>query len=119
MEENRQAVAAVVKCDTHLAYRVEHRLTEDVVWSDDLPADAETALRAYIEAEDPDLIGLLHFERARDYSDEVEFVGQFADGSVHGVVTVVGLGEPVRWAVTHAAVCTLEELPEAEEDEDE
>lgn len=109
----------VLDCEAHGGYSVEHRLEEEVDWDAELPDSAEGALRGYIEAEvDPALAAQLAFRTSAARPRLAEYVARFADGSVHGVVTVACGGEPARWAVTHAAVCTLEEVPDEDPEDD-
>lgn len=119
VDEETPALDEVINCETHDAYNVEHVLYEDIDWSVRIAVDADGALQAFIAGEDPDILTLLQFTRGDDWPNQVEFVGRFADGTIHGVVTVSANQDLTKWAVSHSAVCTLEEVPDApEEDED-
>lgn len=117
-----QPVDAVVNCDTHEAYRVEFLALEDVDWASHVAADADSALQAWLgkgktEVGDTELLSLLKYEARDSFSDQVTFAGLFGDGGVHASITVSQQPSGEVWAVTHAVVCTLEEVPEPEEEE--
>lgn len=116
--DERSALDQVVDCDVHEAYRVELIYTEDVDWDTNVAADADAALAAWIDAEDPGLVSLLKFERTKEHRYQVDYAGAFDDGTVHASVTVSADYEGAKWAVTNCAICTLEELPESEPEED-
>lgn len=118
-DQDTPSLDAVVGCETHEAYNVEQLHYEDIDWSVHIAPDADGALAAFIGGEDPDIVTLLQFTRSDDWPNQVEFVGRFADGTIHGMVTVSANEDLTKWAVSHSAVCTLEEVPEApDEDED-
>ncbi len=118
MDEEKPSLDAVIDCETHEAYNVEQLHYEDIDWSVHVAPDPDSALQVFIGGEDPDIVTLLQFTRSDDWPNQIEFVGRFADGTIHGVVTVSGNQDLTSWAVTHSAVCTLEEVPEAEEEEE-
>lgn len=118
-----QPIDAVVGCDVHDAYRVEFAAIEDVDWSSHAAPDAEAALKAFLskgqtEVGDTEVLNLLKYETHSAFADQVTYAGLFGDGSVHASITLSQQPHGEVWAVTHAVVCTLEEVPE-EEQEDE
>ncbi len=117
-----QPVDAVVNCDIHEAYRVEFKAIEDVDWATHAAADAEAGLAAWLgkndtEVGNTELLSLLKYDTTSAFSDQVTFAGQFGDGGTHASITVSQQPHGAVWAVTHAVVCTLEEVPPAEEEE--
>lgn len=120
---DRVPVDQVVGCDVHEAYRVEYKAIEDVDWATHLAADAESALNTFLskgqtEVGSTEVLGQLKYEVNSSFSDQVTFAGLFGDGSVHASITVTQQPHGAVWAMTHAVVCTLEEVP-AEEAEEE
>jgi hypothetical protein len=118
-----QPIDAVVGCDVHEAYRVEFAAIEDVDWSAHQAPDAEAALKAFLnkgetEVGDTEVLNLLKYETHSSFSDQVTFAGLFGDGSVHASITLSQQPHGEVWAVTHAVVCTLEEVPEEEQEEE-
>ncbi len=118
-----QPVDQVVNCDIHDAYRVEFLAIEDVDWSGHSAADGDAALQAWLaknetEVGDTELLSLLKYDTSSAFPDQVTFAGLFGDGTVHASITVTQQPHGEVWAVTHAVVCTLEEVPEAEEEEE-
>ena len=111
-----QPVDAVVNCDVHEAYRVEFRSIEDIDWTSHAAADAEAALAAWLgkndtEVGDTELLSLLKYDPSSSFSDQVTYAGLFGDGSTHASITISQQPNGEVWAVTHAVVCTLEEVP--------
>lgn len=113
-----QPVDEVVACDTHEAYRVQFDAIEDVDWADQSVPDPESALKSILSEGDTDLLQLLKWEVSSEFSDQVTFAGLFDDGTVHGAVTVSKQPQGESWAVTHLVICTLEEVPEEEIEDD-
>jgi hypothetical protein len=123
MTADMEPVDAVVGCATHDAYRVEFSSIEDIDWASYQAADAEAALNAFLstgatEVGDAEVLNLLKYEVHSSYSDQVTYAGLFGDGSVHASITLTQQPQGEVWAVTHAVVCTLEEVPEEEEEEE-
>jgi hypothetical protein len=112
-------VDEVVNCDVHEAYAVQFHATEDIDWAAQQATDAEAALAAYVIAGETEVLQLLKFEPRSSFADQVTYAGAFGDGTVHGSVTISQQPQGEVWAVTHAVICTLEELPEEEEEEEE
>ena len=117
-----QPVDEVVNCDVHEAYRVEFLAVEDVDWAAHVAADADAALKVWLgkgetEVGNTDLLSLLKYAPRSSFSDQVTFAGLFGAGSTHASITASQQPNGEVWAVTHAVVCTLEEVPEAEEEE--
>ncbi|MGQ0629839.1 MAG: hypothetical protein ACT4P1_02265 [Sporichthyaceae bacterium] len=115
VESAEHAVTAVMDCETHEGYRVEHREWEEIDWEADLSATPAEALQSYLaEDEDLELVAMLRFHPITEGPDVTEYVAALADGTIHGVVTAISGGDPVRWAVSHVALCTLDIVPEEE-----
>lgn len=113
-----QPVDDVVACDVHEAYRVQFDALEDIDWTAGTP-DAASALKSILGEGEAELLQLLTWEISSEFSDQVTYAGVFDDGSVHGAVTVSRQPQGEVWSVTHIVVCTLEEVPPEEtEDED-
>ncbi|HUR74860.1 MAG TPA: hypothetical protein VMZ00_11345 [Sporichthya sp.] len=117
MTQQQDPVDEVVNCDVHEAYSVQFHALEDVDWSQGAP-DADTALAALVGSGEAEVISLLKFEPRSSFSDQVTYAGLFGDGSVHGAVTISQQPQGEAWSVTHAVVCTLEEVPEEEIEEE-
>ena len=119
---DEEPVEAVVACATHDAYRVELGSIEDVDWTAQQAPDAEAALNAFLskgsEVGDSEVLNLLKYEAVETFSDQVTYAGLFGDGSVHAAITVAQQPQGEVWAVSHAVVCTLEEVPEEELEEE-
>ena len=117
MTQQRDPVDDVVNCDIHEAYSVQFHALEDIDWSGAFP-DADAALAALVGEGEAEVIQLVKFEPRSSFSDQVTYAGVFGDGSVHGAVTISQQPQGEGWAVTHAVVCTLEEVPEEEPEEE-
>ena len=117
-----ESVDAVVGCSTHDAYRVLFASLEDIDWPAQQATDAEAALSAYLskgpEVGDSEILNLMKYEIVDTFSDAVTYAGRFGDGSVHAAITLTQQPQGEVWAVTHAVVCTLDEVPEVEEEEE-
>ncbi|GAA0620075.1 hypothetical protein GCM10009547_23250 [Sporichthya brevicatena] len=119
-----QPIDEVVNCEIHEAYRVEFAAIEDVDWASYAAPDADNALQVWLgkdtEAGDTELLNLLKYESRSSFADQVIFAGLFGDGTTHASITASKQPGGDVWAVTHAVVCTLEEVPPEEaEEEDE
>lgn len=113
-----QPVDQVVACDTHEAYRVQYDALEDIDWAAASATDAASALKSLIGDGETEILQFLTWEPTSEFVDQVTYAGKFNDGSVHGAVTVSRQPSGEAWAITHVVVCTLEEVP-PEEIEDE
>ncbi len=117
MTKQRDPVDEVVNCDIHEAYSVRFHALEDIDWKQAHP-DADAALAALVGTGETEVIQLVKFEPRSSFSDQVTYAGVFGDGSVHGAVTISQQPQGEGWAATHVVVCTLEELPEEEPEEE-
>jgi hypothetical protein len=113
-----QPVDQVVACDIHEAYRVQYDALEDIDWSAAPATEAESALKTLIGEGEADVLQFLTWEPVSEFVDQVSYAGKFSDGSVHGAVTVSRQPQGDAWAITHVVVCTLEEVPPEETEED-
>ncbi|MGQ0625818.1 MAG: hypothetical protein ACT4PP_14365 [Sporichthyaceae bacterium] len=111
----QDAVTAVMECEIHEGYRVDHREWEEIDWEQDLFAQPADGLLDYLAAsEDAELVGALRYHLITEGPDVTEYVASMADETIHGAVTLLSGGDPVRWAVSYAVFCTLETVPEEE-----
>jgi hypothetical protein len=117
MSQQQDPVEDVVNCDVHEAYTVQFYALEDIDWAQ-AASDADSALAALIGSGEAEVLQQLKFDPRSAFSDQITYAGVLDDGTVHGAVTISQQPQGEVWAVTHAVVCTLEELPEEEEDED-